>query len=1029
MQRKSLYEVTVTSRSYRRFRKVMFCFFLSGILSYGEVNRRLHTTDECRPGTYAYLTATEIDKPKDVEGQRTPEWFVLRMFSVTGTVANVLWKAAAKLDTVHVSVAKTLDLLSIQHGASIYGRSTGTFCCICYCCVANQWSHNERLTMSQFNCFIVPPIAAAAAEATPSQSVPTAIQFFTPSPQQHLAHTTMVGTEPTPIVRNTSNNEAPSRSEHSWEEMVAVAPFDDGGGKPPAIPTPHFPRQPQSSIAAAAAAEATPSQSVPTTIQFFTPSTQQHLAHTTVVDTEPTPIVRNTSNNAAPFHSEHSWDEMVAAATQVSATQETFIARQGPPEDEQRQNIPLYTQEFLDRLTIPELKEILVLHKLKKGGKKPELVNRLLLLTVPEEGTNPLEPLFDDNSSLAPSVATQASSRGTQSDIGMDGVLVSLLKAWFMPPLKDKDKSATRIGSLNESNIIRALPRFVQKHRTDISILHIKEYGLLANRAESNLVVSPDGLVIARIEQSGSFSISLLEMKTKVKNNQEQKEVDLLNTLGPYCDVVLRDGEGGVDFKVAIPEEDHRSQLLHGMAVMNLTSAFYVVASTAGIIRVVYIQFHEDDVRNYRNAIQILFEEANLKWIDDDGVLPQIDPTEFTSGKLVHAVDRYSICKALDLWRVLRKKIIDEGKPFPKGRRIVPVVVALWNRCKGPIDLYSRFLRNVQAKHKKLAPIGAVWLRLIMTIVYNAYQTYSLSVSLEYLMSNDCKSFLDFQRFRNRKSESFGDFCFGLACHICKIDREAFPAVYSVGAINAQRLVTYNAREKFFEGFPYYNIRMDPALAHFPVAIDTSVKEDNTGDESQDNSVESRSFPRRRCVVCCRNNHEPGLGPPCSRRLGLKTSMECYTCKVSLCIAKRYDQKSCFEIWHTMGILPDVCQPASVTGLKVRRRRLSHATTDAENNPDEERLNHPDEERLPSTPLLHVPPQPIREIRSRRGSASFEIPVTPVPMERRSRRLSDGNKANNKRRRSASATEQNKPSAAAQSAPSSRKRARSGNLL
>jgi hypothetical protein len=76
------------------------------------------------------------------------------MFSGTGTVANVLWKAAAKLEALDVSVAKALDLLSIQHGASIYGRGTGMFFCICYCCVADQWSHNKRLTMSQCNCLL-----------------------------------------------------------------------------------------------------------------------------------------------------------------------------------------------------------------------------------------------------------------------------------------------------------------------------------------------------------------------------------------------------------------------------------------------------------------------------------------------------------------------------------------------------------------------------------------------------------------------------------------------------------------------------------------------------------------------------------------------------------------------------------------------------------------------------------------------------------------------------------------------------------
>jgi len=48
--------------------------------------------------------------------------------------------------------------------------------------------------------------------------------------------------------------------------------------------------------------------------------------------------------------------------------------------------------------------------------------------------------------------------------------------------------------------------------------------------------------------------------------------------------------------------------------------------------------------------------------------------------------------------------------------------VALWNRLKCAIDAYSRYLKNVVVPHKHLHPEGAVWLRLVKTILLHLYK-------------------------------------------------------------------------------------------------------------------------------------------------------------------------------------------------------------------------------------------------------------------------------------------------------------------
>jgi hypothetical protein len=67
------------------------------------------------------------------------------------------------------------------------------------------------------------------------------------------------------------------------------------------------------------------------------------------------------------------------------------------------------------------------------------------------------------------------------------------------------------------------------------------------------------------------------------------------------------------------------------------------------------------------------------------------------------------------------------------------------------INVYSRIQKNSKSAHLHLGAVGATWLRLIMTCVYNAYHSFNLSKTVEYLMSKDCKSFKDCQKRRSQE--------------------------------------------------------------------------------------------------------------------------------------------------------------------------------------------------------------------------------------------------------------------------------------
>ena len=63
--------------------------------------------------------------------------------------------------------------------------------------------------------------------------------------------------------------------------------------------------------------------------------------------------------------------------------------------------------------------------------------------------------------------------------------------------------------------------------------------------------------------------------------------------------------------------------------------------------------------------------------------------------------------------------------------------VALWNCLKCAIDVYSRYLKNVEVPHKHLHTEGAVWLQLVKTILLDMY-IYNLHMHSSTVQQTEC---------------------------------------------------------------------------------------------------------------------------------------------------------------------------------------------------------------------------------------------------------------------------------------------------
>ena len=265
------------------------------------------------------------------------------------------------------------------------------------------------------------------------------------------------------------------------------------------------------------------------------------------------------------------------------------------------------------------------------------------------------------------------------------------------------------------------------------------------------------------------------------------------------------------------------------MASGCLDDALFVVASLRKTIRIVHVQVTQFIRQQYLSAIGDLGRD-HLGWIVD-GVLPEDLVIEAGS----HAVDRHSVLTTLLLWREMSRMIPQRGRLLPAGRHLLPEVVATWNRGKGPIDVYSRFQKNTKLNHANLGPIGVIWLRLLMTTVYNAYHLFNLSRTAAFLASEECKSFKHFQRTRMKRQLPFRQFYMMLADDLSGIKVEA-PMIYNTSSSDEEddelssanksddgqqkqvnvTYIAYNKRDAYFRVSSLIAKRMNRRLPHAP---------------------------------------------------------------------------------------------------------------------------------------------------------------------------------------------------------------------
>jgi hypothetical protein len=296
-----------------------------------------------------------------------------------------------------------------------------------------------------------------------------------------------------------------------------------------------------------------------------------------------------------------------------------------------------------------------------------------------------------------------------------------LLQATFLPPLKDKDKTPHKIGSLNEQSVRNSLGTLLAEFGCEIICLW--ECGLISRVDKLWLATSLDGwlVYVDRFHNTNVEEHAGLEIKTPTGKEWRELVKTHQSQFGSY----VRCECGDEEFKLLVYKSDYRTQVLHHAMATNLEKVFFVVANENTPIYSVLISFSTEQRQTFLGILMGIYD-SGLSWAYNDA-WKNDDPTyhipyfrEEVISRSSYHIDQDTVVFQYVLWKVLLKATIDAEMPLPVAKRIVPAIVAFWNKGKGRIDEMSRYLKEMHWYLAQESPRQALVIREIKKAAVNA---------------------------------------------------------------------------------------------------------------------------------------------------------------------------------------------------------------------------------------------------------------------------------------------------------------------
>merc|ERR1712157_493345 len=399
---------------------------------------------------------------------------------------------------------------------------------------------------------------------------------------------------------------------------------------------------------------------------------------------------------------------------------------------------------------------------------------------------------------------------------------------------------------------------------------------------------------------------------------------------------------GDVAFHQLVFDNAYKMQLVHHAAVCNLDSVLFVVASETGVryATLVHVPFAKRSLYMlilkcvYSRTLRVFHVEA---WNSDDPMtqMPDFRPEVVSSSR--YPITKESLCYNFIVWKLLIEMVEKAEGRLPAGEKIVPSIIAMWNRCKGRIDETTRKLDDMNFPMSKASPKQVLILREIKKLsiqVYLAKKNCFLNTKLpwgsgykriqaalghsgislrdilhqlatSYEMLNPIHGFTPGSPSRaigyrapcmneSTSEDSDGNYKefkssdAGGSRQLLSWKKEA--KCYTRDVLQCSR----NPYKKFIKDPTLDRIRKDNRLEHFPQSVpkkSSSSKKSSKGNKAIPKKKKTDHKESTHCAICV------GLLGSSKAK---KTVYFCPTCGVYLCNRRRGKSKStCFKKWHT----------------------------------------------------------------------------------------------------------------------------------
>jgi hypothetical protein len=205
-------------------------------------------------------------------------------------------------------------------------------------------------------------------------------------------------------------------------------------------------------------------------------------------------------------------------------------------------------------------------------------------------------------------------------------------------------------------------------------------------------------------------------------------------------------------FISVVPDVKHRTQLLSHAAI-GTNEIWYIVCQalkTEGcseVIRLVRVFIAPAFYEGFQRVLKSVAVE-HFSWFYNVNVeMPSVEKFNVVSKAWKMNVEHFQHYRSIS---IILQNLIDENGPLLPARHIFLRIISFWNSVKAPTDKKSQVLKDLQPKIFKFGTISRLWIRLLLSAVYNAIKTYRMFALRENVSSGSIISLRHFRNMANR---------------------------------------------------------------------------------------------------------------------------------------------------------------------------------------------------------------------------------------------------------------------------------------